>query len=96
MFFWWVFLKTHKKSDGPSKRPFWQFLAVNSGFLCIFKNTDQNNICASIAFEVKTKENMQTNFFYGFYFKTQNALFRGSTNFFSVLAFKTIDTQMLF
>ena len=45
---------------------FWQLIII---FLCIFKNTDQNNICASIIFKAKTKENMK-NIFYGFYFKT--------------------------
>ena len=44
------------------------------------------------------KEKSEEIFFYSFYFKTQKCLFLGSTNFFSVLAFKTleIDTQMLF
>ena len=41
-----------------SKTQFWPFLAVNSGFLCVFKNTDQSNISASIVFKAKTKENI--------------------------------------
>ena len=48
MFFWSVFLKTHKKSYWLSTTLFWPFLAV--------KNTDQNNIFKSIALKAKTKE----------------------------------------
>ena len=69
---------------------------VNNVFLCVFKNTDQNNIRASIVFKAKTKEKYEEIFFTVFISKLKNALFWGSTNFFSVLAFKTIDTQMLF
>ena len=36
--------------------PFWPFLAVNNGFLCVFKNRDQNNICVSIVLKAKTEE----------------------------------------
>ena len=36
--------------------PFWLFLAVNNVFLCVFKNTDQNNICVSIVLKAKTEE----------------------------------------
>ena len=49
--------------------------------------------------KAKTEEKYKEIIFYGFYFKTQKCSFWGSTNFFnffSVLAFKTIDTQMLF
>ena len=96
MFLWSVFLKMHNKSYWLSKTPFWPFLAVNNVFLCVFINTDQNNICASIVFKAKTKEKYEEIFFYSFYFKTQKCPFWGSTNFFlnffSVLAFKTIDT----
>ena len=81
--------------------PFWPFLVVNKVFLCVFKNTDQNNICTSIVFKAKTKEKYEEIFFYGLYFKTQKSFCLGVNqiffNFFSsVLAFKTIDTQMLF
>ena len=49
----------------------------------------------------KTKEKYEENFFLGFYFKTQKCPFLWVNQFFSkfyflVLAFKTIDTQMLF
>ena len=63
-------------------------------FLCVFKNSDQNNICASIVFKAKTKENLK-DFFFRFYFKTQMWPFLGVNQFFkkkfSVLFFKTID-----
>ena len=51
-----VILKTHKKSYWPSKTPFWLFLAVNNGFLCVFKHSDQNNICVSIVLKAKTEK----------------------------------------
>ena len=35
--------------------PFWPYLAVNNGFLCVFKNTDKNNICVSIVLKAKTE-----------------------------------------
>ena len=49
----------------------------------------------------KQKKNMTKHFFYSFYFRTQKCPFSGIKqffllNFFSVSAFKTIDTQMLF
>ena len=65
MFFWLVFLKTHKKGNWLSKTPFWPFLAVNNVFLWVFKNTDQKN------------KNMKTKFVYCFYFKTQKCPFLG-------------------
>ena len=37
--------------------PFRPFLAVNNGFLGVFKNTDQNNICVSIVLKAKTEKN---------------------------------------
>ena len=83
MFFWSVFLKMHKKSYWPSKTPFLLFLVVNNGFLCVFKNTDQNKICASIVFKAKTKEKYEEkNVFYGYYFKTQKSSFLGLNLFF--------------
>ena len=62
--------------------PFWPFLAVKNVFFCVFKNTDQNKICASIAFKAKTKEKYAKHFFTVFISKLKNALFWGSTNFF--------------
>ena len=49
-----IFFKRTKKSYWPSKTPFWPFLAVNNGFLWVFKNIDQNNICLSIVLKAKT------------------------------------------
>ena len=75
-----------KKSYWLSKMPFWLFVAVNNVFLCAFKNTDQNSICASTVLFLKQKEkkNMKTNsFFTVFISNSKNALFGGSTNFFS-------------
>ena len=48
-----------QKSYWPSKKPFLQFLAVNNGFLCVFKNTDQNNICVSIVLKAKTEKKIE-------------------------------------
>ena len=68
--------------------PFWEFLVVNTGnvFLDVFKNTDQNNIGASIVFKAKYEEN----FFKGFYLKTQKCPFLGGQHrFFSKNFLKT-------
>ena len=68
-------------------------------FLCIKKNIDQNNICASIVLKLKQKKNMKKYFLKVFVSKLISTLFWGSTNFllkfFSALASKTIDAQML-
>ena len=69
---------------------FWQLIF----FLCFFKNTDLNNICASIVFKAKTNkyflrflfQNLKMHFFQ--FFEGQRIFF---FSFFSVLAFKTID-----
>ena len=65
------------------KTPFWPFLAVNNGFLCVFKKNDQNNICAFIVFKAETIEKYE-NIFFGFYFKLKNALYWGQTIFFCI------------
>ena len=58
MFFWLVFLKTHqKKVIDRQKHHFGCFLRLITFFLCVFKNTDQNNICLSIVFKAKTEKN---------------------------------------
>ena len=62
MSFWSVFLKTLKKVIDRQKchfGRFWQLLT----FLCIFKNIDQNNICASIVCKAKTEEKYDEIFF---------------------------------
>ena len=50
----------------------------------------------SIVFKDKTEEKYEDKFFKGFCFKTHKQAFLESTNFFSALALKTIDPQMLF
>ena len=71
MFFWSAFLKTHKKKLLTiKKRHFGRFWQLIMGFLCVFKNTDQSRNTKKIFFTV-------------FFSKLKNALFWGSTNFFS-------------
>ena len=96
------FWKHTKKVIDRQKHHFGRFWRLITVFLCVFKNTDQNNICGSIVFKAKTKEKYEEIFFYGFYFKNQKCFFLRVNQFFfkffssSVLAFNTIDTQMLF
>ena len=90
MFFWSV-----KKILDHQKRHFGRFWWLIT-FFCVFTNIDQHNICSSIVFKGKTKENMKKKFVLRFYFKTQKLPFLGVNQFFSVLVFKTIDTQMFF
>ena len=55
------------------------FLTINNFLLCVFKNTDKKNICASIVFKVESKpKHEENNFLVGFSSKTKNTLFRGS------------------
>ena len=83
MYLWSIFLKTHKKVIDRQKRHFGCFWWLITVFICVFKNSDQNNICASIVFKDKTKENYEEIFFfYGFYFKTQKYPFLGVNQFF--------------
>ena len=77
MLIWSVFLKSHKKPLLTAKNcqnGVWQSIT----FLCVFKNTDQKNICASIVFKAESKLKHEENFFWGFSSKTKNALFWGS------------------
>ena len=80
--------------------PFWLLLAFNNVFLCVLLNTDQNNICVATVFQARTKQKYEEFFFTVFNKKLKNAFFGGQPiffpNFFSMLPFKTIDTQMLF
>ena len=66
-----------------------------------FKNTDQNNTCASIVLKAKTEKNdeekqlvdLRKRAFLSFELKSfKNILF---SSYFLVLALKTIDTQVL-
>ena len=74
MFFWSLFLKTHTKKLLTIKNA---MLAVNNGFLCVFKNTDQNKICASIIFKAKTKENYEEKLFLQFLNRNSKMPFYG-------------------
>ena len=64
------------------------------------KNTDQNNICASIVLKTITTKKYEDKFFFQvFYLKIQKCAFLVVTKFvlwifFLVLAFDTIETQM--
>ena len=56
------------------------FLRVNN-FFCVFKNTDQKNICIVhlLILKLNQSQNTKNKFFWGgFSSKTKNALFRGS------------------
>ena len=71
--------------------------------LCVLKNTNQNNICASNVFKAKTKEKKGRTFFLRIFIsKLKNALFWGSTNMFQkilfsfTVAFKITDTQIVY
>ena len=69
MLFWSVFLKTHKKTViNRQKRPKWRFWQSIT-FLCVFKNTDQKNICASIVFKAESKPKHKEKFLWGVFFK---------------------------
>ena len=82
MLFCSVFLKTHKKSYLPQKTPFWSFLKINNFFSCNLKNTDLNNICASIVFKVITNKKYEENFFLSFLFQKSKMRFFGGHQIF--------------
>ena len=56
--------------------------------MVVFKNTDQDNICASIVLKANTKEKYEEIFFYGFYYKTQKWSFLGVNQFFFKFIFQ--------
>ena len=69
--------------------------------MVVFKNTDQDNICASIVLKANTKEKYEEIFLLWFLLQNSKMVFFGGQQiffqiYFSVLAFKTIDKQMLF
>ena len=45
------------------KYKFENWLLKSTIFLCIFKNTGQNNICVPIVFKAKTKQKYEEQFF---------------------------------
>ena len=63
------------------------FWSDRTGQVCVFKNTNKKNICASIVLEAKTKEKYEEQFFNGFYFKTQKCPFLGVNQFFQIFFF---------
>ena len=57
------------------------FLMVKSFFKCIFKNTDQEDICVSIVFKAESKQKQEEQFFWGgFFIKNQKQAFLGVQN----------------
>ena len=80
--FWSVFLKKHKKRYQPPKTAKMAFLFDSQElFLCVFKNTDQKNICASIVFKDESKpKREEIKFFLGLFFKNQKRTFSGVQN----------------
>ena len=78
--FWSVFLKKHKKRYQPPKTAKMAFLFDSQElFLCVFKNTDQKNICASIVFKAESKPKHEEKFFWGgVFFKNQKRTFLGA------------------
>ena len=69
------------------------FLTANSFFQCVFKNTDQKDICVSIVFTAESKpKHKEKKNCWGFPSKTKNAFFRGS----KILVFKTKILNLFF
>ena len=68
--FWSIFLKMHKKKLINLNR-FWRLIA----FLCLLKNTDQKDICASIAFKAESKPKHKENIFWVFFFHKKTRFF---------------------
>ena len=69
----------------PSKTPFWPFWQLITFFVCVFKNTDQNNICASLVFNAKKGEKYDLQFFLHFLFQNLKMTFVGGQPIFSFL-----------
>ena len=71
-----VFLKTYKTP----KTAKMECLTVNNFSQCVFKNTDQKNICASIVFKAESKPKHEEKYFGGVFFKNQKCTFSGVQN----------------
>ena len=53
-------------------------LAVNNFFVCVFKNTEQNNNCVFIVYKAESEPKHEEKILFGYFFsKTKNALFWG-------------------
>ena len=61
------------------------FLTVNNSLKCVFKNTDQKNICASIVFKAESKSKPEEHFFWGGFLQKTKTHFGGS----KIVAFET-------
>ena len=60
MLFWSEFLKKHKqKVIDCQKHHCGHLCRLTTVFLCVFKNTVQNNICVSIVYKGKTEKNLE-------------------------------------
>ena len=94
MLFWSVFFKMHsKKVNNCQKQPKWLFCRLIAFFQCVFKNTDEKDICASIVFKAEWKpKHEEKTFFGGFSSKTKIALFQGS----KIVVFKTKISNLFF
>ena len=73
-----IFENAQKNVINCQKRPKWRFWR-SIVFLCIFKNTYQKNICASIVFKAESKPKHEENIFWVF-FKNQKCTFWGVQN----------------
>ena len=92
-----IFENAQKKVIDCQKRHLGRFWLLITFFCALSQKNLSNNICASIVFKAKAKEKYEEkNCFTVFFQNSKKNLFWGSINFFSVLAFKTIDTQLLF
>ena len=69
--------KMHKKRYLPPKTANIVFLMVNNFFLCVFKNTDQKNICASIVFKAESKPKHEEKPFLGGFLQKPKTHFYG-------------------
>ena len=54
------------------------FLTANSFLKCVFKNTDQKDICASIVFKAESKAKHEETFFGGVFHQKPKMRFFGS------------------
>ena len=79
MLFWSIFFSMYsKKVNNRQKLLKWHFcLTANSFFQCVFKNTDQKDICASIVFKAEPKPKHKEIFFGGFFYQKPKTRFFG-------------------
>ena len=75
MLFRSVFLKMHKKTLLTTQNSQNGVFYGQKLVLCIFKNINQKNICASIVFKAESKPKHEEQKFWGFFFKNQKRTF---------------------